>query len=152
MADPHVITALHDKYSRTKGRLRHYESQCADLRSDLVHLEATIQMFRAEWTGGNSNPVAPYKPSRWLKRGQGIQTALTVLRGATAPMTAREITLAVLETLGHPMPPESELRRISSGFNQNLASRIGKGVERHNGKPWRWSLTPPVASSQPTDD
>lgn len=140
MADPIVLHALFDRYNRTKGHLRHHEAQCDDLRADLVHLEATIQMFRAEWTGDESQPVAPYKPSRWLKRGQGIQTALAVLRDATAPMTAREIALAVSERLGRPAPPESELRRISSGFNRNLAGRIGKGVVRHDGKPWRWSI------------
>ena len=151
MSDPIVLHALFDRYNRTKGRLRHHEAQCDDLRADLAHLEATIRMFRAEWTGDESQPVAPYKPSRWLKRGQGIQTALAVLREATAPMTAREIALAVSERLGRSLPPESELRRISSGFNRNLAGRIGKGVVRHDGKPWRWSLTRPAANIQPID-
>lgn len=140
MANPIVLHALFDRYNRAKGLLRHHEAQCDDLRADLVHLEATIQMFRAEWTGDESQPVAPYKPSRWLKRGQGIHTALAVLREATAPMTAREIALAVSERLGRPVPPENELRRISSGFNRNLASRIGKGVVVVDEFPKRWAL------------
>jgi hypothetical protein len=140
MADPHVLTALHDKYNRTKGLLRHHEAQCDDIRADLVHLEATIQMFRAEWTGDESQPVAPYRPSRWLKRGQGIQTALAVLRDATAPMTAREIAIAVFERLGQPTPSSKILDRQVSTFNALMQRRIGKGVIRVEGKPTRWSL------------
>lgn len=140
MAQSPVLYALFDKYERTKGLLRHHEAQCADLSAALVHLEATIRMFRADWTDDEAHPTAPYKPSRWLKRGQGIQTALAVLREATAPMTAREIALAVAERLGRPEPPEREIRAMASAFNQNLAKRIGKGVVRSEGKPWRWSL------------
>jgi hypothetical protein len=138
MADPHVITALHGKHARLKGFIRHHENTLAQLRADLDHVEATIRLFKEDWQEGEK--IAPYKPSRWLRRGQGAQTALSVLREASDPITARQIALAVFERLEQPVPSRDILDRQVSTFNGILSRRIGKGVARHDGKPWRWSI------------
>lgn len=140
MAEPQVLYALKAKHSRVKGQIVALDKQATQLRIDLDHIENVIRMFQADWRADNADTVAPRKPSRWDKRGQGIKTALTVLREASEPMTAREIVLAVWARTGLPVPAKQELYRISSTFNAALRRRAGKGVVMVEGKPVRWSL------------
>ena len=104
MAETHVLTALHAKYRQIKGELASLDNQCEKLRSDMTHLEQTISLFAHDWSGDEAAPKRPYRPSRWAKRGQGLQTALAVLREAPAPMSAREIIVEVTKRLDMPLP------------------------------------------------
>jgi hypothetical protein len=140
MADPHVITALHNKYRQIKGELASLDNQCDKLRADMMHLEQTIILFANDWSGDDLTGRRPYRPSRWAKRGLGQQTALTILREAAAPMSAREIVIAVTGRLDMPMPVPKILYRQSASMNTQLSKRIGKGIVRHEGKPLRWSI------------
>lgn len=140
MAEPHVLSALQAKHRRVKGQIVALEAQATQLRIDLDHIEHVIRMFQADWRDDN-DAVAPRKPSRWDKRGQGIRTALTVLREAREPMSAREIVLAVWERTGLPVPAKQELYRISATFNMALSRRVGKGVVMVDGVPKRWLLS-----------
>jgi hypothetical protein len=147
MAETHVISALNAKYVRIKGQIITKERELEGLRIDLVHVEETIRLFKNDWDDADRLAVAPRKPSRWLRRGQGIRTALDVLREASTPLTAREIALAVMDRLQQPKPSADALERQASTFNGLLRRRIGKGIVRHDGTPWRWSLTPPASNT-----
>lgn len=140
MAEPHVISALNAKYVRIKGQIISKERELEGLRIDLGHVEETIRLFKDDWRDADMPAVAPRKPSRWSRRGQGIRTALDVLNEASQPMTAWEIAIAVMDRLQQPEPTADTLARQASTFNGLLRRRIGKGVVRHDGKPWRWSL------------
>jgi hypothetical protein len=146
MAEPQVLYALKAKHSRVKGQIVALDKQVAQLRIDLDHIEHVIRMFQADWRD-DSDAVAPRKPSRWDKRGQGIKTALTVLREASEPMTAREIVLAVWARTGLPVPAKEELYRISSTFNSALRRRVGSAVEAVEERPVRWQIKPPAANT-----
>ncbi len=146
MAEPHVLSALQAKHRRVKGQIVALDTQSTQLRIDLDHIEHVIRMFQEDWRDDNE-AVAPRKPSRWDKRGQGIKTALTVLREASEPVTGREIVLAVWARTGLPVPAKKELYRISSTFNAALGRRVGKGVVMVEGMPKRWHLMPPAANS-----
>jgi prefoldin subunit 5 len=50
MGEPHVLTALQDKFRRIKGQIDALNGQASQLRADLDHIEAVIRMFRQ--TGG----------------------------------------------------------------------------------------------------
>jgi hypothetical protein len=140
MAETHVISALNAKYARIKGEIVRAERDLSRLRTDLGHVEETIRLFKDDWNEANMPAVAPRKPSRWLRRGQGIRTALDVLREASEPLTAREIVLAVMDRLRLPDASAVTLERQTSTINGLLRHRIGNGVVRHDAKPWRWSL------------
>jgi hypothetical protein len=118
MAETHVLSALHNKYRQIKGELAALDNQCGKLRDQLVHLEQTITLFDDEWAADDATPKRPRKPSRWTKRGQGLQTALTVLREATAPLSAREIIIEVTRRLGYPIRfrPAHLAEQIVRGF------------------------------------
>lgn len=139
MAEPHVISALQAKHRRVKGLILALDAQATQLRIDLDHIEHVIRLFQEHWRDDN-DAVAPRKPSRWDKRGQGIKTALTVLRETSEPMSAREIALAVWERTGLPVPAKQELYRISATFNMALSRRVGKGVVMVEGVPKRWFI------------
>lgn len=139
MAEPQVLSALQAKHCRVKGQIVALDAQATQLRIDLDHIEHVIRMFQVDWRADN-DAVAPRKPSRWDKRGQGIRTALTVLREASEPMSAREIVLAVWERTGLPVPAKQELYRISATFNMALSRRVGNGVVMIEGTPKRWFI------------
>ena len=151
MAQSPVLYALHDKYRQIKGELTALDNQSEKLRADMMNLEKTIMLFANDWSGDDLKGRKPNRPSRWAKRGLGQQTALALLREATAPMSSREIVIAITERLDMPMPVPKILYQQSASMNTQLSTRIGKGVVRHEGKPIRWSIMLPVANNQPID-
>jgi hypothetical protein len=139
MAQSPVIYALQDKYRRVKGQIDALDSQAGQLRIDLDRIEHVIRLFQQDWRN-ETTAIVPRKPSRWQRRGEGIQTMLAVLQDASEPMTAREIVLSVYERLGHPMPCQDEIRTQISIFSAQLRRRIGHGVVLIDGRPMRWML------------
>ena len=79
MAETHVLSALQAKHRRIKGQITSLESDVADLRTDLASVEHVIRLFQQDWRDENGS-IAPRKPCRWDRRGEGIKTALAVLR------------------------------------------------------------------------
>jgi hypothetical protein len=45
MAELHVVSALRDKRSELAGTVRQLEQQLAQQRTNLAHLDATMQLF-----------------------------------------------------------------------------------------------------------
>jgi hypothetical protein len=140
MAESPVLYALQNKYRHIKGELAALDNQCKKLLADMMHLEQTILLFANDWSGDDLTGKKPYRPSRWASRGQGIRTALVILKEATAPMSARDIVIAVTRRLDMPLPVPKILYQQSASMNTQLSTRIGKGVLRHDGKPIRWSI------------
>ena len=140
MAESPVLYALKNKYRHIKGELAALDNQCEKLLADMMHLEQTILLFANDWSGDDLTGKKPYRPSRWASRGQGIRTALVILKEATAPMSARDIVIAVTRRLDMPLPVPKILYQQSASMNTQLSTRIGKGVLRHDGKPIRWSI------------
>jgi hypothetical protein len=140
MAELHVLTALHARYAETMGALRQSEREAERLRGDLAHIEAVIRLYRPEWSGDRIKPRRTYSPSRWGGKGEGMRTAMAVLREASEPLTARQIVVLVLERLGHAEPSSGELNLIAGSFNSSLRNRIGRGVRLIDGYPKRWEI------------
>lgn len=144
MAEPHVLTALNAKYARISGELGKLNNRADKLRIDMAHIEATIRLFRADWSGDGVAPIQPMKPSRWHGRGTGLQTALTVMREAGQPMTARQIAEKALAKHGIGLPDAKTLSAVSGSLAASLERRVGKGVVMHGGKPRRWAVSSPT--------
>ena len=94
MADTHVLAALTRKYAAMLGELRQCVGRSEKLRADLAHVEATIRLFREDWDAAGVRATRPRLAYRWNRYGQGVTTALDVLRDAAEPMTARELAVA----------------------------------------------------------
>ena len=140
MAEMHVLTALYSKYAYVMGALRSSELDAEKHRADLEYIAATIKLFKPDWTGDGIKPRKAHKPNRWPSRGGGMQTALSVLRQATEPLTTREIVVRVLEHHKMPEPHYDEIKQIMTSFNGALRNRIGRGVVLVDGYPKRWAV------------
>jgi hypothetical protein len=142
MAEPHVITALHRKYAEIMGELRKCEGQADKHRASLEHIEATIRLFKPEWSGEGIRPHKLHRSSRWPSRGAGMKAALSVMKDATEPLTTRQIVLMALERCDMTEPEYNELKLICSSFNSALRNQAAKGeMVMVDGKPVRWALT-----------
>ncbi len=141
MAEPHVLTALYSKYALVMGELRKAQTHADKHRESLVHIEATIKLFKPDWIGDGIKPHKSHRASRWPSRGAGMRTALSILREATEPLTTREIVVLVLDRLSMPEPHYAELKLICASFNSALRNKSAKGgVVMVEGFPKRWAL------------
>ena len=140
MAEPHVLTALYGKYAEVMGALRQCKGIAEKHRADLQHIEATIKLFKPGWTGDGIKPRKAHKPSRWPGRGEGMRTALAILRDATEPLTTRQIVVQVLERHAMPEPDYDELKLICASFNGCLLNQVGRGIVSVEGRPRRWMV------------
>lgn len=151
MAETHVLTALYSKYALVMGELRKSETSADKHRADLEHIEATIRLFKPDWTGDGIKPHKAHRASRWPSRGAGMRTALIILRTALQPLTTREIVVRVLERHNMPEPHYDEVKLICASFNSALRNRVGRGIVLIDGHPKRWQLMRPAANN-PTID
>jgi hypothetical protein len=147
MARKQIVTTLERKYAQLLGEQTKRPSP--SLTADAAHIVAVIQMFAPEWTGASVRPVVMKRRSRWGKRGAGIRAAVTVLKEAVTPLSAREIAIEVMLRRGEPDAPNHEIVQIMAGINYGLQKRIGREVVLIKGYPKRWLIMLPAANTLP---
>jgi hypothetical protein len=147
MARQNVISTLERKYAQLLGEQSKHPSP--SLKRDAARIVAVIQMFDQQWTGTGVRPVVTKRRSRWGKRGTGIRAAMSVLKEAEKPLSAREIAIEVMLRRGQPDAPNHEIVQIMAGINYGLQKRIGREVVLIKGYPKRWLFMQPAASSAP---
>ena len=145
MEHAHVLSALTEKYAELLGELRACDDKAERLKVDLHHVEHVIRLYRAEWTGDGVKPRRPSYPSRYLKVGQGVTTALDVLREAAAPMTAREVVFAVMDRLAIPREPKA-VKSLESSIRFCLERRLGHTVKVVGERPRRFSVATGISN------
>lgn len=138
MADTHVISALVRRYAERKGDLARSTAEARAARNDMLHLEAVLRMFRADWNAQSVRRITIRKPSRWIKRGDGLKTVLDVLREAQEPLTTHEIVRRSFERHRMPEPDAVTLRAVAGPIHKMLRDR--EGVVAFDGEPKRWTL------------
>lgn len=152
MDKSHVISALFRKYCHLMGQANRFPDRAAEYHADMVHVEATIRLFRANADLDSLAPIRPRNDTRWCGRGYGVRTTIQILKQADRPLSTREIAEEVMRREGL-SPDDIEARRdVCSSLHMSILRRVGKDIVRINGKPLRWSLMRPVASIQPTGD
>jgi hypothetical protein len=131
MGDFYVIAGLRRRYAKTLGLIQ----AGGDHGQDLAHLGAVIRMFSPEADLAAIAPVRPYRENRQ----RWVRDALTVLRAANEPLTAREVAKRVLAARGAPLDPRN-VKRGECALYAALATLEGDGVERTSNRPKRWAL------------
>jgi hypothetical protein len=134
----HVISALERLYARHSGALRKAEDDAQSLRAGMVHIEAVLRIYRAEWNAESVKPIRSRKASRWMNRGEGLRTALDVLREASEPLTTHEIVRLMFQRRELPEPDAVTLRAAAGPVHKALRDR--EGIVAFDGKPKRWAL------------
>lgn len=140
MAETHVIAALNRKYAELLGEVKRHQHEARNLRKSMMHVEATIRLFRADYDVSAINPVIPYKAVRWRSKGQGIRYAIEALRDAKRPMTTQELAIEAMKRGGIPTSDLQAVRDVIPSLRGSLKHRIGRGVVMVEGRPVRWVL------------
>ncbi len=124
------------------GKILANKKEAIRLTADMKHVEAVLKMLDPAYSV-RSISVRRRKLNPWFKRGTVFRHALEVLRNAPAPLTAREITMAMLRAIGVTSPDPKAARDLIGGVQASLQNNIGKTVRRvGEGMPARWKLVP----------
>lgn len=131
---PNLVKTLTSKHARLQGlALRNDADRPAHLLN-LFHVECVIRMFAPDWT--SAKPIAPRGPKKLGRYGAMTRGAITVLREADRPLSAREIAVQVLAKEGKADP--ALIWAVMGCLTTTLAKR--DSIVRHNGFPLRWSI------------
>lgn len=142
MADPHVLTALANKYTYLVNRLRLAQADVEKIKLDMAHVEATIRLFRAEYDI-EAIPVRRLRrPTPWLRKGQYGRNTIEILREFDRPMGAREIALEMMQRRGITDQDDQAVKFITGAVRMALKkfTRDGALKLHTDGFPQRWSL------------
>jgi hypothetical protein len=104
------------------------------------HVEAVLKLLVP---GYDVRPIAirRRKPNPWFKRGTVLRRVLAAMKDAKGPMTAREITEAVLAAHGVTEPDAAEVRKLAVTVQACLQHHNGGTVRKvAEGVPGRWIL------------
>lgn len=140
MAQSPVIYALKGKYARLLGEAIVHEREAVRLRHMLANIEVSISLFDDRIIAQSIKPIRPHKPSRWGKRGGGVQIYLEILRKADRPLTTLEIATKAAAFDVHADCSKASIKALVGPINKSLGLRIGKGAVLVDGHPKRWLI------------
>jgi hypothetical protein len=107
----------------------------------MKHVEAVNRMFNPDY---NISAIVQRRRvcgNPFFKRGTLFREALSALRQAERPMTAREIVSAMLVIKGIRNATAAQVRTLRGGLTNSMRNNEGKAVERvGEGSPVRWKL------------
>ncbi len=142
----HALKRLHADIG---GQIKANRKEAARLAEDMRHIEAVLRMLEP---GFNVASIAARRRNRenpYFERGQIFRHVLGILREAPAPMTTREIVIALLRSRGAGEPSTAAIRTMFGAVATSLRNHRGKTVESiGEGKPVRWRLIEECAFSQ----
>lgn len=133
---------LEKLHAELAGKIIENRKEAVRIRHAMCHVEAVLKLLVP---GYNVRPIAVRrrKPNPWFKRGTVLRRVLAVLRNAKGPMTAREITDAMLAAHGVKEPDVREVRKLAVTVQTCLQHHIGGTVRNiAQGIPGRWTISP----------
>ena len=130
MGEPHVISALIAKRAELAGEIQAAEKRAAQLRADLVHIDAALRVFGSSTKPEQIGPKRPYRRREWFKNGELPRLVLSALRTAERPMSARELATAAMASKGLDTSDAATTDAISDGVRSYLRRQRGRLVER----------------------
>jgi hypothetical protein len=134
----HTLTQLHAELA---GKIETNRKSGDKLRAQMVQVEAVIKMLAPEFNVSRIAPKRRNTGNPWFKRGTLYRAAIDVLRRAEKPLTAREMTMAVLDGKT-PTPTRKQEIDVQAAILAALRDHSGKGVEPCGDvRPVRWKLT-----------
>jgi hypothetical protein len=104
---------------------------------DRWHVEAAIQLLEP---GFAMRPLGRRAPNPWFKAGSLFRHASEVLRAAGRPLTAHEITIAMLARRGIVDADPNAARTLVHSIYTVLRAQKGGSVEAIGSRPVHWKL------------
>ena len=130
MGEPHVISARASKRAAIAGEIHALEHRLAQLRADLIHIDAALVVFDPSAAPATIAPKRPVRRSAWFAAGELSRLVLEILRRAAGePLSTREIAHRVMAARGLDEGDERSLRLIEKRVWNDLRRRAGGLVE-----------------------
>jgi hypothetical protein len=141
MADPLIIGLLTDKRARLAGQIADLERQLAELRTSVMHLDATLLLFDPSATPATILPIGVRKGGLF-DAGDITGMCMACVRESTDPISSREIALRLMRTKGMNMADKRLRHVVQSSVRNALLAYKRRGVLERIGTGWetRWRL------------
>jgi hypothetical protein len=130
MAESHVVSALVAKRAELAGQIQALDKQVAQLRADLVHVDAVLRMFAPTADPAAIPAKRPYRRRRWFKNGELPRRILDTLRGSEMPLSAAEIAGRVMVAKGLDADDADTLLLIRKSVQSYLRRQNGALVQQ----------------------
>jgi hypothetical protein len=128
VANSFCLSGLVEKHAELAGEIRLLEERLEQLRSNILHLDATIRiMDPAYHTDAIVPKVRRQRRQRreWFGNGELLRMILETLRKAPEPLTAREIALALMERKGFDQNDAATVRLVERRVDSTVRQREG---------------------------
>jgi hypothetical protein len=102
MSELHVIGALRNKWAELAGTLRQLEQQLERQRANLAHVDATMRLFDPDIRPNDIRPKQSRARNAWFRPGECLRLIYDELRGATQPVTTRELAERIMRVKAIP--------------------------------------------------
>lgn len=136
-----AINTLTQLHAELAGKIDYNRKSGDKLRMQMMQVEAVIKMLRPDFPINRIAPKRRNTGNPWFKRGTLYRSAIDVLRLSGKPLTAREMTMAVLDGKTPTPPTRKQEIDVQAAILAALRNHSGKGVEPvGEGRPVRWRL------------
>ncbi len=131
----HTLTQLHAELA---GKIETNRKSGDKLRSQMVQVEAVMKMLDPDFNARAISAKRRNVGNPWFKRGTMFRSAVDVMRRAGTPLTAREITDALIAGKT-PQATRKQAIVLQAAILAALRKRDGGSVVGE-GSPARWRL------------
>jgi hypothetical protein len=142
MAESHVVTALRSKRAELAGEINAVEKHVAQLRANLVHLDATLRLFDPSADPEMIPNKRPYHRRRWFSDGELPRRILDTLRTSPDPLSANDLAERIIAQKGFAEGDAQTLLTIRKSVQSYLRHQTGKLVRQagRNGRDGLWRV------------
>lgn len=135
-----LVTTLARLHAKIGGEIFENKKRAEKLAADMKHVEAVIRMLSPEFKIASIAARRRYKANPWFKRGTLLRLALDSLRAGTAPMTSKEVAVAMLSNRGASASAK-EANGLAAAIQTAFRKQEGQTVEVLRGEmPTKWKL------------
>jgi hypothetical protein len=131
----YTLTQLHAELA---GKFLENRNAAVKIKTAMLQVEAVLQMLQPGFSVAAIAAKRRNKSNPWFKRGTLFRSAVDVLRRAATPMTAREITDALIADKA-PQATRKQAIDLQAAILAALRKRNG-GAVVGEGVPTRWQI------------
>ena len=135
-----VVNGLVEKRAELAGEIKAAEKNLHVMRESLSHLDATIRLLAPEVQLSRISAKRRYRRSNLFEHGELSRSVRETLRDAKAPLSSRDIAIAVLTPRGFGRDATA-IKNTCGGVLRVLCSMEGAGQARKvnaSGNPALW--------------
>jgi hypothetical protein len=140
IASKQATYTLIQLHAELAGKLMDNKRAAIKIRTSMLQVEAVLKMLQPDFNIGHISPKRRVIGNPWFKRGTMIRSAVDVMRRAGTPMTARQITDALIAEKA-PQATRKQAIDIQAAILAALRKRNGNTVTGE-GAPAKWRLAP----------